>query len=303
MSARCDCARCESLAGAIALGEATGLERQIYREHLAGCSVCLDRFGGERELERVAAVIATARESESWTPDVGAAARLGRRGGFRRLAVPLAIATLAIAVALPLHLERFVPSGPIAQHPAAPLAHHRVSPVRVAAAPVKAIVVVHHVDAAPEPAAIAVARVAESPPADRAAADEALRTVQTAPPQLEGRAESVAVEPAGAAAPVAAAPAIVRDAIPVGGEHAIVPRIPTIAYREGAQGTTVFEVAVDERGNPVKCTVTASSMYRALDKAVCDAAMRAKYEPKTIDGLAAPGIYKDAFTFLPEDDQ
>ena len=69
----------------------------------------------------------------------------------------------------------------------------------------------------------------------------ALRTVGTAPPAPQ-RAESIAVMPA---------PGITRDAVPLGGEYAIVPHPPAIAYYERRRGyDRVLEVSVDERGAP-----------------------------------------------------
>jgi TonB family protein len=88
-----------------------------------------------------------------------------------------------------------------------------------------------------------------------------------------------------------------RDPAPIGGETAINPNPPEIAYAQGAAGTTVFEVMIDERGNPTKCTITKSSGFLALDKSVCDAAMNAHYTPQTVSGKAQPGVYRDAFTF------
>lgn len=89
----------------------------------------------------------------------------------------------------------------------------------------------------------------------------------------------------------------VREAAPMGGETAISPHPAMIAYEEGAQGTSVFEVSVDERGVPTKCVITKTSGYSVLDIAVCKAAMQVRYSPKTIDGRAVPGVYNDAFTF------
>jgi TonB family protein len=87
------------------------------------------------------------------------------------------------------------------------------------------------------------------------------------------------------------------EAAPVGGETAINPQPPMIAYDEGAEGTAVFQVSIDERGVPTKCTITKSSGYQVLDVTVCKAAMSAKYTPKIVNGRAVPGVYSDAFTF------
>ena len=92
-------------------------------------------------------------------------------------------------------------------------------------------------------------------------------------------------------------PVVTRDAAPLGGENAIVPHPTAIAYYENAEGTTAFEVSIDERGAPVKCTNVKSSGFVVLDEAVCRAAMRVRYAPRTINGRAVPGVYRDALTF------
>jgi TonB family protein len=108
---------------------------------------------------------------------------------------------------------------------------------------------------------------------------------ETAPQTLTHSAESIQVA------------GVTREVAPVGGESAINPQPSAIAYAEGAEGTTVFEVHVDEHGSPTKCVVTKASGYRVLDDAVCKAAMGARYTPKMIYGRAVPGVYRDAFTF------
>ncbi len=113
-------------------------------------------------------------------------------------------------------------------------------------------------------------------------------------PRLENRAESLAV---------GTAPPVVADVAPLGGEDAIVPRPPSIAYSEGAQGTTAFEVSVDAHGKPVRCTITKSSGYAVLDASVCRAAMQVRYSPRRLNGRAVPGEYRDAFTFRTSDGQ
>jgi len=90
---------------------------------------------------------------------------------------------------------------------------------------------------------------------------------------------------------------LTNEAAPLGGETAINPQPPMIAYAEGAEGTTAFEVLIDERGMPTKCVITKPAGYRFLDEAVCKAAMKARYSPKTLDGRPVPGLYRDAFTF------
>jgi TonB family protein len=115
----------------------------------------------------------------------------------------------------------------------------------------------------------------------------ALRTSETAPPP-EQHAESIAVIPQSV---------VIHDAVPLGGENAIVPRPPAIAYDENAEGTTAFELSIDERGVPVKCTITKPSGYVVLDEAVCRAAMHARFTPRTINGRPVASVYRDAFVF------
>ena len=110
---------------------------------------------------------------------------------------------------------------------------------------------------------------------------------ESAPQTLTHRAELIQVY----------SPHVLRDAMPVGGETAINPQPPMIAYDEGAEGTTAFEVLIDERGVPTKCVITKSAGFSILDSTVCRAAMQARYTPKTIDGHPVPGVYRDAFTF------
>ncbi len=74
-----------------------------------------------------------------------------------------------------------------------------------------------------------------------------------------------------------------------------------IAYDEGAQGTSVFEVLVDDRGTPTKCVITKSSGYAVPDSTVCKAAMSTHFSPNIQDGRTVPGVYHDAFTFRVQD--
>jgi TonB family protein len=312
-----DCARAEITAGAVALGEASDAERDAYRRHLAGCGRCLENFGGEREIERTMRLVAQARDTESWEPDLRVALRERARG--TRLAWRFGLAVVAAAAIVSIGVRAWAP-------PSVQPAAERVALTqrRPAAAPTRAphrtagghdLVVLHNVAtlkrpplapavtttarsaqiAASKPAARSVApraastlTVADSAPSQR---DErsiaALRTVGTAAP-APGRAESIAVLPP---------TAVSHDVAPVGGESAIVPHPSAIAYYENAAGTTSFEVTVDDRGLPLKCSITKSSGYLVLDEAVCRAAMHARYVPRTINGRAVSSLYRDAFTF------
>lgn len=316
-----DCARAESNAGAVALGEASDAEREEYRAHIARCASCLNVFGGERDIERTMQLVSQARDEESWVPHL----RLDfdERRGFARRGWQFGLAAAAI-VALAFGVRALVPPGnapalervaiagvhriasPVARQPSAGhdlVVVHSVAtlhrPPLGAPAPARMQprpVVAHRARSAPAVSSHAPAPQASAAPAVVALSDpsqreersvSALRTVGTSPPAPE-RAESIAViAPSG----------VTRDAAPLGGENAIVPRPPAIAYYENAEGTTAFEVSVDERGTPVKCTIVKSSRFVVLDEAVCRAAMRVRYAPREVNGRAVPGVYRDALTF------
>jgi len=106
-------------------------------------------------------------------------------------------------------------------------------------------------------------------------------------PRLDRQTDSIVVAPA----------YTVRAPEPIGGETALTPQPAPIAYAQNASGTSVFEVQIDERGNPTKCAITKSSGFLSLDDAVCSAAMKARSSPKLVNGRPVPGSYTDAFTF------
>jgi TonB family protein len=328
------CSRAEILAGAIALGEATEAERDEYRNHISTCASCLAALGGEREIERVMATVAQARDAETWEP---IPRRLGERtrARVRVWSAGAAVLAAAIGVSFGVHVllatavraPSFGAEAVAVEHPTPfhvtlerrPHVAATVVPVVVAKATVAppSMVVTHtvierhgnKVTQTTTQTTTTQTEVAEAPipqvtaPASNVPIwrrDEAMpvqhnlaQPVTTAAPVLGGRAESMAVTPV----------AVVRDVLPLGGDAAIKPQIPAIAYAEGAQGTTAFEVQVDERGNPTKCTITKKSGYLALDNAVCKAAMAARYSPRTVNGKAVVGLYRDAFTFRPATDE
>jgi TonB family protein len=327
------CSRAEILAGAIALGEATEAERDEYRNHISTCASCLAALGGEREIERVMATVLQARDAETWEP---IPRRLGERSRARVRIWSTGAAVLAAALALSFGMHVLLatvvrapsiePKVANTETPVHVLLENRapVVAVKVPTAPPptakpaapRSIVVVHNVierhgnkvtqttqtttqtevAEAPIPQVTAPAsnvpiwRRDEAMPVQR---NSVAQQAATAVPVLGGRAESMAVTPL----------AVVRDVLPLGGDAAIKPQIPAIAYAEGAQGTTAFEVQVDERGLPTKCTITKKSGYLVLDNAVCKAAMAARYSPRTVNGKAVAGLYRDAFTFRPPTDE
>jgi TonB family protein len=333
-----DCSRAETLAGAVALGEASNAERDAYRRHLSGCSRCISALGGERAIERTMETVARAREAERWEPDVRGALRDRERARRRTWRVALGVLAAAVIGVIGVHavvadgVKRIgvTPANPIVvgydgakivvERRAAQRAPVSVRPPAMSASGPHDLVVVHNIVTLRRPAvrpapqaarADAHVRVATPTVGHRAAAGDgtsvvaevgpsqrdrrsvaALRTAETAPPQAQ-RAESIAVIPS---------TVTIRDVIPLGGENAITPRPPSIAYAENAEGTTAFEVSVDERGAAVKCTITKASGYLVLDEAVCRAAMHARYSPRTINGRAVSSLYHDAFTFRSSSD-
>lgn len=329
-----NCARAEVLAGAVALGEATDHERDEYRRHVAACASCLRELGGEREIERVMETISQARASEVWDPvPLRAGERRARKVRFA-WSMGASAAALAVLASLGIHSLIAANARPVMladATAASPQSAFHVTLERRAHLPAPAIkpkssqpgiVVVHNVitlnqndkpgQKAPvhtTETVVAKAPAVEATPAVVARADSSnvpvwrrngalpqttrsaasTTTVARADtaPVLGGHAESIVVAPS----------YIVHDVVPLGGDTAINPRPAPIAYAMGAEGTTAFEVTVDERGVPVKCTITKPSGYLVLDNAVCKAAMQARYSPRTVNGRPMQGVYRDAFTF------
>jgi TonB family protein len=323
-----NCSRAEILAGAIALGEASEAEREEYRQHIATCASCLGALGGEREIERVMAAVAQARDAETWEP---LPRRPGERSRTRAWRAGLSVLAAAVVISFAVHallaaalrppvqpnvanVERTTSTFHVTLEHRARVAPAPSAPPRIAkASPApRSMVVVHNVverhGSAVTQTTTQTTVVAQAPapqitaPASNVPIwrrDEAMplqhpaQPATTAVPVLTGHAESLAVAPL----------TTIRDVVPIGGDGAIKPRPAPIAYAENAQGTTAFEVLVDERGVPAKCTITKSSGYRALDVSVCKAALAARYAPRTINGKPTTGIYRDAFTFRPSSDE
>lgn len=309
-----NCARAEILAGALALGEATEAERDEYRGHIAACAPCLNAIGGEREIERTMGTVRAARDSEVWEP-VLTAASVRRTHVTRVWGFGLSAAAVAVVASLGIHtmLASQIRPMTVAQvrEPSVPaqvmhVTVERRAPKAAVPAPKPtafepSIVVVHNVITLKHAQTTVVAESLpyKSVPDSNVPVwrrDEPLTTRPQAPavtaeataaPILQGHAESMNVAPNYS----------VRDVAPLGGDTAINPRPPMIAYSMGAEGTTAFEVSVDERGVPQKCTITKPSGYLVLDRAVCKAAMQARFSPRMVNGRAVAGVYRDAFTF------
>lgn len=58
-------------------------------------------------------------------------------------------------------------------------------------------------------------------------------------------------------------------------------RAESISLGAATTFSTAFDVTVDERGTPLRCTITKSSGSRVADRSVCRAAMHAHYAPPT----------------------
>jgi TonB family protein len=327
---RTDCARAETLAGAIALEEATDGERDAYRRHLASCARCVETLGGEREIERVMSVVAQARDQESWEPDLRNALRDRTRARRGAWTFGLGLGALALAVSLSIHLLAAGTMRPIALAPANTVAavdsvfhvnlERRLQPQNqavashpAAAGVAQSIHVTHNVVAVtvpavyPKPAKAQAAGglppgnaqtdpalVAALPPSDRLKGSISSMQTQSAAPVYSHQAESLAVTPARSI--------VVRDVAPVGGTLTL-PNPPSIAGREMAaegltEATTTYALAIDERGAPITCVIQKSSGVPAIDESVCRAAMRAKFIPRAVNGKPTTSIYRDAFVFL-----
>ena len=120
-----------------------------------------------------------------------------------------------------------------------------------------------------------------------------MQTVQTMAPTYSHQAESIAMGPR---------EIVVRDVAPLPGSMPAPNPAPIAASELAAEGlaavTTVYAVAVDDRGLPTSCSIEKPSGILAIDEAVCKAAMRARFSPRTIDGRATPSTYRDAYVFL-----
>ncbi|MDQ2680859.1 MAG: TonB family protein [Candidatus Eremiobacteraeota bacterium] len=334
-------ARTEILAGAIALGEATQLERLEYRRHLAECATCLQAFGGEHELERVSARVADARRAEIWEPDVRAPL-MDRLGGRTHVA-KYGLSFLGVCFLISIIGHLLIGSGISTMHPIAadplvlnydgtritlerrstrdakPIARavatkvvvvqHNVvtltrTPIaRIATVPVKISSMKQPVGAAHSVNSAVVAKA--SAPAessgvpiwrrmqDQTIAQTTTKTIsEPMAPSMTHSAESMQIAPNQIAASYST-----REAMPLGGESAITPRPSQLAYDQGAEGTAVFAVSIDEHGTPTKCAITTSSGWVSLDDATCAAAMKARYSPKLLNGRPVSSVYRDAFTF------
>ncbi len=98
----CNCMEAELLAGTIALGEADEPQLERYRRHLAICAECRSELGGERDIARVMATTAAARDAERWQPDLRAARRTRRSA---RISVWQLVAGAAAAAAIVLGVQ------------------------------------------------------------------------------------------------------------------------------------------------------------------------------------------------------
>lgn len=70
---------------------------------------------------------------------------------------------------------------------------------------------------------------------------------------------------------------------------------PSSALKEHVEGTVRFRVAIAPTGVVTECSVTSSSGSMALDAITCGlVSERARFEPATMDGIAAAGSWSGA---------
>lgn len=105
---RSDHSRFDSLAGALALGEASTEEREQFEAHAADCRPCREQ--GADELIAVRERITTARDEETWRPSLGSAL-MSRIRDQRSRRSRLTFRALGWSVALSLALEAAFVSG------------------------------------------------------------------------------------------------------------------------------------------------------------------------------------------------
>lgn len=97
-----------------------------------------------------------------------------------------------------------------------------------------------------------------------------------------------------------------RPAMPTGspGTWVTTNDYPSEALRDGLQGTSEFEVDIDGKGAPTKCTITASSSSGVLDAKTCELIMqRARFTvPLDEKGGVTTGAYRNRVRWvLPPD--
>lgn len=76
------------------------------------------------------------------------------------------------------------------------------------------------------------------------------------------------------------------------------PPYPAAAREREEEGTVKIEVIVDAQGNVMSAQVVASSGSSRLDRAAKDAARRAQYRPKKIDGQSVKTRFVAGYTFV-----
>lgn len=103
-----DHSRFDALAGALALGEATAEERELFEAHALECATCREQ--GAEELSGIREFIVAAQEEETWRPSLGAAL-MARIRDERLRRSRLTLHALGWSVALSLALDAAFVSG------------------------------------------------------------------------------------------------------------------------------------------------------------------------------------------------
>mgnify|MGYP002742244847 FL=1 len=75
------------------------------------------------------------------------------------------------------------------------------------------------------------------------------------------------------------------------------PPYPPMSQDEGEEGTVKLEVIVEANGSVSSARVTKSSGHKRLDNAALNAAKKARYAPKQVDGSPVRTKFKTSFDF------
>ncbi len=138
----------------------------------------------------------------------------------------------------------------------------------------------------------------DMPQAKPAAAEEAPKLVETAPPPPAPDAMApVAGNPDGAGAAANATLAPGDRPMPLEGQPP--PRYPPAALRRGDSGTVVVRVEVDASGNPGGVALVKRSGSRELDRAAMETVRRWRFRPAQQKGQAVAGSLEIPFDFKP----
>lgn len=142
----------------------------------------------------------------------------------------------------------------------------------------------------------------DMPQAKPAAAEDAPKLVETAPPAPPAAADAMATTPDGSEGTAAAgtnATALAPGDRPVPLEGQPPPRYPAAALRRGDSGTVVVRVEVDASGAPAGVALVKRSGSRELDRAAMESVRHWRFRPAQQQGQAVAGSLEIPFDFKP----